>query len=148
MLLPWNNLGLWYFIWNSDGCNPYATLRTVVTNNVLCWITTILACMLKVVWNPLRFSDYWGYGSLSTGIWLLWWLFLYLHSYNLVGSVTHTTQKIISDTPDRTPRCRGSIESSVCLEIVLIMMQDRCTVCVKCTIGSEIILDSPNGTPR
>jgi hypothetical protein len=23
-----------------------------------------------------------------------------------------------------------------------------CTVCVKCTIGSEIILDAPNGTPR
>ena len=28
--------------------------------------------------------------------------------------------------------------------IVLILMQDRCTVCVKCTIGSEIILDAPN----
>jgi hypothetical protein len=26
--------------------------------------------------------------------------------------------------------------------------QDRCTVCAKCTIGSEIILDAPNGTPR
>jgi hypothetical protein len=25
--------------------------------------------------------------------------------------------------------------------------QDRCTVCAKCTIGSEIILDAPNGTP-
>ena len=23
-------------------------------------------------------------------------------------------------------------------------MQDRCTVCVKCTIGSEIILDAPD----
>ena len=24
----------------------------------------------------------------------------------------------------------------------------RCTVCAKCTIGSEIILDAPDGTPR
>jgi hypothetical protein len=27
---------------------------------------------------------------------------------------------------------------SICLEIVLISMQDRCTVCAKCTIGSKI----------
>jgi hypothetical protein len=26
-------------------------------------------------------------------------------------------------------------------------MQDRCAVCAKCTIGSEIILDTPDGTP-
>jgi hypothetical protein len=26
--------------------------------------------------------------------------------------------------------------------------QDRCTVCAKHTIGSEIILDAPNGTSR
>ena len=25
---------------------------------------------------------------------------------------------------------------------------DRCTVCAKCTIGSEIVLDAPDGTPR
>jgi hypothetical protein len=31
----------------------------------------------------------------------------------------------------------------VCLEIVLVSVQDRCTVCAKCTIGSEIILDTP-----
>ena len=34
------------------------------------------------------------------------------------------------------------------LDIVLILKQDRCTVCVKRTIGSEIILDTPDGTPR
>ena len=33
------------------------------------------------------------------------------------------------------------------LEIVLILMQDRCTVCVEDTIGSEIILDAPDGAP-
>jgi hypothetical protein len=36
----------------------------------------------------------------------------------------------------------------VYLEIVLILMQDRCMVCVERTIGSEIILDSLDGTPR
>ena len=34
------------------------------------------------------------------------------------------------------------------LDIVLIWTQDRCTVCADCTIGSEIILDAPDGTPR
>ena len=33
-------------------------------------------------------------------------------------------------------------------DIVLILTQDRCTVCVKRAIGSEIVLDAPNGTPR
>jgi hypothetical protein len=27
-------------------------------------------------------------------------------------------------------------------------MQDRWAVCVECTIGMEIILDPPDGTPR
>jgi hypothetical protein len=34
------------------------------------------------------------------------------------------------------------------LEIVLVSMQDSCMVCTKHTIGSEIFLDGPNGTPR
>ena len=33
-------------------------------------------------------------------------------------------------------------------ETVLVSVQDRCTVCAECTIGSEIILDAPNGTRR
>ena len=33
------------------------------------------------------------------------------------------------------------------LEIVLVSVQDRCTVCATCTIGSEIILDASDGTP-
>ena len=36
---------------------------------------------------------------------------------------------------------------SVRLEIVLILTQDRCMVCAERTIGSEIVLDAPNGTP-
>jgi hypothetical protein len=34
------------------------------------------------------------------------------------------------------------------LEIVLILTQDRCTVCAESTIGSEIILYALDGTPR
>ena len=37
---------------------------------------------------------------------------------------------------------------SIYLEIVLILTQDRCAVWVERTIGSEIILDAPDGTPR
>jgi hypothetical protein len=36
----------------------------------------------------------------------------------------------------------------VYLEKVLILMQDRYTVCIDRTIGSKIILDAPDGTPR
>jgi hypothetical protein len=32
----------------------------------------------------------------------------------------------------------------VCLEIVLILTQDRCMVCDERNIGSEIILDAPD----
>ena len=32
--------------------------------------------------------------------------------------------------------------------IVLILMQDRCAVCVERTIGLEVVLDAPDGAPR
>ena len=35
---------------------------------------------------------------------------------------------------------------SVRLDIVLILTQDSCIVCVECTIGLNIILDAPDGT--
>jgi hypothetical protein len=34
------------------------------------------------------------------------------------------------------------------LETVLVSVQVRSTVCAKCTIGSEIILDAQDGTAR
>ena len=34
------------------------------------------------------------------------------------------------------------------LETVLVSVHDRCTVCAKRSIGSEIFLDAPDGTPR
>ena len=43
----------------------------------------------------------------------------------------------------------GLVESrSVRLEMVLVLVQDRCTVCAKRTTGADIILDAPDGTPR
>jgi hypothetical protein len=36
----------------------------------------------------------------------------------------------------------------VCLDIELILTQDRFTVCAERTIGPEIILDAPDGSPR
>ena len=37
---------------------------------------------------------------------------------------------------------------SILSDIVLILTQDRCTVYVERTIGSDIVLDTLNGTPR
>jgi hypothetical protein len=33
------------------------------------------------------------------------------------------------------------------LEIVLLLMRNWCTVCVKRTVGSKIVLEAPDGTP-
>ena len=38
--------------------------------------------------------------------------------------------------------------ASVQLEIVLVSVQDSCMVCAQCTIGSEIVVEVPDGTPR
>jgi hypothetical protein len=37
---------------------------------------------------------------------------------------------------------------SVYLEIVLILTQDRRTVCGESTVGSKIVMHTPEGTPR
>jgi hypothetical protein len=37
---------------------------------------------------------------------------------------------------------------SIHLETVLVSVQDMCIVCSKHTIGLEIIVDTPGGTPR
>ena len=43
----------------------------------------------------------------------------------------------------------GQVESRlVRLKMVLLLVQDRCTVCAKRTIGSETILDAPDRTTR
>jgi hypothetical protein len=35
----------------------------------------------------------------------------------------------------------------VCLGILLLLMHDWCMVCIKRTVGSEIVLEAPDGTP-
>ena len=43
----------------------------------------------------------------------------------------------------------GHVESRlVCLEMVLVLVQDRCTVCAQRTIGPDVVLDAPDGNPR
>ena len=43
----------------------------------------------------------------------------------------------------------GHVKSHFCLfGIALVSVQDRCMVCAKRTIDSEIVLDAPDGTPR
>jgi hypothetical protein len=43
----------------------------------------------------------------------------------------------------------GHVESRfIRLETLLVSVQDWCTVCAKRSIGLEIILDAPDGTPR
>ena len=43
----------------------------------------------------------------------------------------------------------GHVESLfVLFVVVLASVQDRCMVCTRCTIGSEIILDALDGTNR
>ena len=43
----------------------------------------------------------------------------------------------------------GHVEShSVRLEMVFVLVQDWCAVCAERTIGSEIVLDALDGTPR
>jgi hypothetical protein len=39
----------------------------------------------------------------------------------------------------------GHVES--CFDMFLASVQDRCSVCVKRTIGSSMVLDAPDGTP-
>jgi hypothetical protein len=43
---------------------------------------------------------------------------------------------------------QSTIALEIILETVLVSVQDMCTVCVECTIGSEIILDTHDGTAR
>ena len=43
----------------------------------------------------------------------------------------------------------GHVESClVSLEIVFVLVQERYMVCAKPTIGSDILLDASDGTPR
>jgi hypothetical protein len=66
----------------------WLTYEMDVTCDLLCWITTILARMLVGLKFLVISLDYRSYMGSSVRIWSLRWLFLYLYSYNLDGSVT------------------------------------------------------------
>jgi hypothetical protein len=43
----------------------------------------------------------------------------------------------------------GHVESRFSLlDMVVVLVQDRCTICAKRITGLEIISDAPDGTPR
>jgi hypothetical protein len=71
---------------NSIVC--WTTYKMDVTCGLLCWITTILACMLVGLKSLMILLDYRSYMGSNVRIWLLRWFFLYLCSYNLDGSMT------------------------------------------------------------
>jgi hypothetical protein len=71
---------------NSDVC--WTICKMDVTCGLLCWITTILACMLVGLKSLVISLDYQSYMGSSMTIWSLLWLLLYLCSYNLGGSMT------------------------------------------------------------
>jgi hypothetical protein len=73
----------------------WITCEMDVTCDLLCWITTILTCMLVVLKSLVISLDYRSYMGSSARIWSLRWLFLYLCSYNLDGSVTPSTLQLI-----------------------------------------------------
>ena len=69
----------------------------------------------------------------------------YVHGLRLM----HHSLRTILDAPVGTSVKRLKWKLGLmCLEIVLILMQDRCMICKEYTICLEINLDTPNGTPR
>jgi Fe-S-cluster-containing dehydrogenase component len=55
---------------------------------------------------------------------------------------------VLVSVQDRCTVCAKWMLVSFRLEIVLILTQGKCTVCAKHTIDSEIILDTHDGTAR
>jgi hypothetical protein len=81
----------------------WITCEMDVTCDLLCWITTILTCMLVGLKSLVISLDYQSYMDSSVRIWLLRWLFFYLCSYNLVGSMTIMSinghRSLVCETP-------------------------------------------------
>jgi hypothetical protein len=78
------------------------------------------------------------------------------HSANLDTRLVHSLRRMYDrlinrlDTPDANSQMMWVMSNlvSVHLEMVLVLEQDRCTICAKRTTGSGIILDKTDGTPR
>ena len=69
----------------------------------------------------------------------------------LLGDVGHVECRFF---PFRDSVCVGEVTlvmwnlTSFYSETELVSVQDGCMVCARCTIGLQIILDAPDGTPR
>jgi hypothetical protein len=85
----------------------WITCEMVVTCDLLCWITTILACMLVGLKSLVISLDYRSYMGSSARIGSLRWLFLYLCSYNLDGSVTVPINNETLVVTSSISRCGG-----------------------------------------
>jgi hypothetical protein len=85
-----NNLFELRCIWDAA-----SYLWNVVTIDVLCWIMYNLG--LYVGWFKILhdFMDYRDYMCSSAKIWSLWWLFLFLCSYNLYSFVTSSVGYLV-----------------------------------------------------
>jgi hypothetical protein len=61
----------------------------------------------------------------------------------------HRLKNLIGRTRwhSKVTRLKWNLDS-LHLEIVLLLAQDRCTVCAECTTASKIVFDAPNDTPR
>ena len=81
---------------------------------------------------------------------------LFGDSANLDARWVHSLRRACHRLRNRFGRTRWNSELtwvvsnlvSICLQTVLVSMQDRSTICAKRSIGLGIILDTPNGTPR
>ena len=77
-------------------------------------------------------------------------------SDNLDARLVHSLRRMYYRLRNRFGRYRWNSEVTwvmwnlvlICLVTMLVSEQDRCTVCDKHTIDSEIILDARDGTPR
>jgi hypothetical protein len=66
--------------------------------------------------------------------------------WNLVSVRLET---VFESVQDRCMVCaKHTIGSEIILDILYVSVQDRCMVCAKNLKGSEIVLDTPDGTPR
>ena len=76
-------------------------------------------------------------------------------SINLDASLVHSLHRTRNRLGSRFGCTRWNSKATwvmwklilLLLEIVLLLAQDRCTVCAECTMGMEIILAVPDGTP-
>ena len=77
-------------------------------------------------------------------------------SANLDGSWVHSLHRTYQRFRNCFGRTRWNSQGTCVLwnvilvrsEIVLVSVQDMCTTCAKCTIGSEIVLDALDGSAR